>query len=150
MTDPTTLAAHRTATVEVLDECYANPLAGADDIAGWRMEGPGVTSFPRERLRLESTVERDEQRNGNFVLWCPEALPDAVVALDAIALRDGRVLVTGGQIRSGVGTARAHVFDPATGAWAEVGVIMFVHVITVFATILGKLMPAPLFIVMVI
>ncbi len=48
------------------------------------------------------------------------SLPWAADALDAVTLRDGRVLVTGGQVASGVGTARAALLDPASGAWTEV------------------------------
>lgn len=71
-------AALREAEVEVLDRIYANPLAAEGDLASWRMEGPGATSFPLGRLRLESTVGPADEGNGHFVLWCPEALPDEV------------------------------------------------------------------------
>jgi hypothetical protein len=48
-------------------------------------------------------------------------LPWSADSLDAIALVDGRILVTGGQTSPGVGTARAAVFDPMSGSWQEVG-----------------------------
>ena len=78
MTDTDHLDAYRSATVEPLDEVYANPLATPADIAGWRMEGPGATSFPLGRMRLESTGDPDGGQNANLVLWCPEALPDDI------------------------------------------------------------------------
>lgn len=78
MTSTDRLDAYRTAAVEVLDLCYASPLAGPRDLTGWRMEGPGASSFPLGRLRLESTADPAEGQAANLVLWCPEAMPDDV------------------------------------------------------------------------
>ncbi|GAB3931012.1 YesU family protein [Kribbella albertanoniae] len=62
---------------------YDNPLATADDLAGFRLEGDGAVSFPLGRLRLESTRSADEGQDANVVLWCPETFPaDIVVEWD--------------------------------------------------------------------
>ncbi len=63
---------------------YENPLGSAADIADFRMEGPGTVSFPRGRMRLESTLdpgpETDKEANqrANLVFWCPEVFPDNI------------------------------------------------------------------------
>lgn len=64
---------------------YANPLAQASDIAGWRMEGEGKVTFPHGRMRMEGTrapgPEGDEQQNqlANLVFWCPVEFPDDIL-----------------------------------------------------------------------
>jgi hypothetical protein len=63
---------------------YENPLASAADIADFRMEGPGTASFPRGRMRLESTADpgadTDAAANqkANLVFWCPVVFPDNI------------------------------------------------------------------------
>lgn len=57
---------------------YDNPLAGPDDLDGFVLEGPGATSFPQGRLRLESTLGPDAGQAANVVLWCPADLDDGV------------------------------------------------------------------------
>lgn len=63
---------------------YANPLAQASDIDGWRMEGEGKASFVNGRLRLEGTrdpgPDSDQAANqrANLVFWCPVAFPDNI------------------------------------------------------------------------
>jgi len=63
---------------------YENPLASPSDVKGWKMEGPGAVSFPRGRMRLESTADpgadHDTEANqrANLVFWCPEIFPDHV------------------------------------------------------------------------
>jgi len=63
---------------------YENPLATSDDLAGFRMEGPGTVSFPRRRMRLESTLDpgsdTDQAANqrANLVCWCPKVFPDNI------------------------------------------------------------------------
>ena len=47
--------------------------------------------------------------------------PYASDALDAVALADGRVLMTGGQVRPAVATDQAAVYDPTTDSWHSVG-----------------------------
>lgn len=57
---------------------YSNPLATPDDVAGFRMEGPGVAGFPRGRLRLESLAHPDEGQAANLVFWCDEIFGDGI------------------------------------------------------------------------
>lgn len=57
---------------------YANPLASRDDITDFRLEGPGTASFPRGRLRLESTADPDEGQAANLVLWCDTRFGDGI------------------------------------------------------------------------
>lgn len=63
---------------------YENPLATLADVAAFRMEGPGTVSFPRGRLRLESTADpgpdtdTDANQRANLVFWCPERFPDSI------------------------------------------------------------------------
>jgi len=57
---------------------YENALAGPGDIAGWRMEGEGATSFPLGRMRMEGTRDPSEGQAANIVHWCPEPFPDHI------------------------------------------------------------------------
>jgi len=57
---------------------YTNPLAAADDVDGWRMEGPGATTFPLGAMRLESTGAVEAGQKSNLVFWCPEAFDDDI------------------------------------------------------------------------
>ncbi|MEV1242114.1 DUF1961 family protein [Nonomuraea sp. NPDC050022] len=58
-----------------MTEIYHNPLAGPDDLAGFRLEGDGATTFPMGRMRLESLRPPADGQAANVVLWCPEDLP---------------------------------------------------------------------------
>lgn len=60
------------------DVLYRNALASPDDLDGFRMEGPGVATFPQGRLRLESTADAEEGQAANLVLWCGEAFGDGI------------------------------------------------------------------------
>lgn len=54
---------------------YYNPLGSQRDVEGFVMEGPGTTSFPAGRLRLESTLGAEHGQAANMVLWCPVRFP---------------------------------------------------------------------------
>ncbi|WP_125773198.1 DUF1961 family protein [Antribacter gilvus] len=54
---------------------YRNPLATLADLQGFVLEGDGALTFPRGRLRLESTRPPSDEQAANIVLWCPEDLP---------------------------------------------------------------------------
>jgi len=66
------------------DTLYENPLASPADIADFRMEGPGTASFPRGRMRLESTLDpgpdtdKETNQRANLVFWCPTVFPDNI------------------------------------------------------------------------
>jgi len=57
---------------------YRNALQQNSAIENWSLEGPGVSTFPQGRLRLESTGAVEEGQKSNLVLWCPEVFPDHV------------------------------------------------------------------------
>ena len=59
---------------------YENPLASADDIRDFRVEGKAAITFPRGRMRMENALERDKEIgvHGNFILWCPLDFPDNI------------------------------------------------------------------------
>ncbi|MFC7404328.1 DUF1961 family protein [Georgenia alba] len=57
---------------------YRNPLATAEDVAGFRMEGDGAVTFPQGRMRLESLRDASEGQAANIVLWCPETFPAGI------------------------------------------------------------------------
>ena len=57
---------------------YTNPLANADNIRGWRLEGDAAISFPRGRMRMENLRDPGEGQASNFVHWCPETFPDDI------------------------------------------------------------------------
>ena len=65
---------------------YANPLASRDDITDFRLEGPGTASFPRGRLRLESTADPDEGQAANLVLWCDARFGDGLDSIGAATM----------------------------------------------------------------
>ena len=57
------------------DLIYRNPLADKEDMADWKMEGPGVTEFGEGWMEMFSPGEE-----GHHVLWCPENFPGSFVA----------------------------------------------------------------------
>ena len=57
---------------------YVSALAAEGDVDGWVLEGDGAFSFPRGRMRLESTREPEDGQAANIVLWCPVDLADGV------------------------------------------------------------------------
>jgi hypothetical protein len=62
------------------DLLYHNPLASEQDLADFRLEGEAVLTFPRGRLRMENTRERDRDRgiHANYILWCTRDFPDHI------------------------------------------------------------------------
>ena len=60
------------------DMIYENPLFQAADIADWVMEGDGVVSFPRGKMRQECLRPREAGQAGNIVHWCPVTFPDNI------------------------------------------------------------------------
>ena len=68
---------------------YANALASADDLAGWRMEGDGAVSFPCGRMRMEGLRDPADGQAANIVHWCPEDFPDRIsIAWDFYPIRE--------------------------------------------------------------
>ncbi|UBM58700.1 YesU family protein [Marinilongibacter aquaticus] len=54
---------------------YENPLSSQKDIKGWRMEGPGKTTFKKGWMHMFSPNEE-----GHHVLWCNEDFSDSFIA----------------------------------------------------------------------
>ncbi|GAB3751041.1 hypothetical protein BKA15_005509 [Microlunatus parietis] len=101
----------RPASSELGELLYENPLAGARDLADFRMEGPGVISFPRGRLRLESTADPGAGQAANLVLWCPETFPsDVAVSWDFFPLHEPGLCILFFAAR---GRGGEDVLDPA-------------------------------------
>lgn len=59
---------------------FANPLRRPEDIAGFRLEGQAISSFPDGRLRLENAVDASQKQKSNFVTWMPQTLPESFAA----------------------------------------------------------------------
>ena len=57
---------------------YENPLACAEDLKDFILEGQAAMSFPQGRLRLENKLDASEQQKANYVLWCKEDFPSDV------------------------------------------------------------------------
>ena len=100
---------------------YDNALASPEDLAGWRMEGDGVTSFPQGRLRLESTRDPGEGQRANLVLWCPQDVgPDVRISWDFWPVHEPGLCIMFFAAR---GRRGEDLFDPAlvprTGVYDE-------------------------------
>lgn len=68
---------------------YRNPLRSPSDLAGFRIEGRAVTSFPDGRLRLANALDPSFGQKSNFVAWFPVELPgDFAASWDFRALRE--------------------------------------------------------------
>jgi hypothetical protein len=95
---------------------YENPLATPADVAAFRMEGPGTVSFPRGRMRLESTLDPgpdgDQAANqrANLVYWCPERLPaDLQISWEFTPLYEPGLAIL---FFAAVGEGGRDLFDP--------------------------------------
>ena len=54
---------------------YENPLAGAEDLRDFRLEGRANVSFPAGRMLLENAECADLGQKANYVLWCKKDFP---------------------------------------------------------------------------
>lgn len=96
---------------------YENPLAAPADVADFRMEGPGAVSFPRGRMRLESTAEpgpdsdNEANQKANLVFWCPEVFPDRIaISWEFIPLHEPGLVIL---FFAAVGKDGKDLFDPS-------------------------------------
>ncbi|TDD10884.1 DUF1961 family protein [Nonomuraea deserti] len=97
-----------------MTELYRNALACQEDLAGFRMEGDGVTSFPRGRMRLESRRPPSDGQAANVVLWCPADLPaDVRIEWDFLPIREPGLAIMFFHAR---GRNGADLFDPDLAA----------------------------------
>jgi len=60
------------------DVLYENALSCSADVAEWVMEGDGVVSFPKGKMRQECLRPREAGQAGNIVHWCPLNFPDNI------------------------------------------------------------------------
>lgn len=60
-------------TLSLDSPIYQTPLSEAEDIVGWKMEGPGIASFSDGWMELRS--QRPDGPEGHLVLWCPQDFP---------------------------------------------------------------------------
>jgi hypothetical protein len=70
---------------------YENPLNSESDTEDFEMEGEGLATFPRGRLRLESKhgYPSDNDIYPHFVYWCPERFPDNIaISWDFYPIRE--------------------------------------------------------------
>lgn len=91
---------------------YQNPLAGPDDVAGFRLEGTAAMTFPRGRLRLEGLLDPDEDAQAaNHVLWLPVDFPsDIIVSWDFWPIHEPGLGIL---FFAATGRAGEDIFDPA-------------------------------------
>jgi hypothetical protein len=92
---------------------YENKLSKDEDVNGFRMEGQGVVSFPKGRMRLESALE-EESQNANIVFWCPIDFPANFVAeWDFWPIREPGLAI---MFFSAMGANGEDLFDPKLAA----------------------------------
>ncbi|MEO3804795.1 DUF1961 family protein [Nonomuraea sp. B1E8] len=97
-----------------MTELYRNALACPEDLAGFRMEGDGVTSFPQGRMRLESRRPPSDGQAANVVLWCPAEFPaDVRIEWDFLPIREPGLAIMFFHAR---GRNGADLFDPGLAA----------------------------------
>ena len=60
------------------DVLCENSLSCTADIAEWVMEGDGVVSFPKGKMRQECLRPREAVQTGNIVHWSPVSFPDNI------------------------------------------------------------------------
>jgi len=65
--------------MELGSPLYENPLASAEDISGFILEGKAKLTFPERKLRMENALSSEEGQKANYVLWCPEEFPEDVL-----------------------------------------------------------------------
>jgi hypothetical protein len=59
---------------------YRNPLATAEDVRNFRLEGSASATFPNRRLRLENRLDDSLGQKSNFVFWFDAVLPASFAA----------------------------------------------------------------------
>ncbi len=58
---------------------YSNPLATADDVKDFILEGKAYISFENNRLRLKNVLSKEEYGQlANYVFWCPIEFNDGI------------------------------------------------------------------------
>jgi hypothetical protein len=92
-------------------EIYRNPLRSESDVAGFRLEGEALASFPSGRLRLENKLAASLKQKSNFVYWFDRALPaDFAAAWDFRPVREPGLCMV---FFAAQGRRGQDLFDPA-------------------------------------
>lgn len=88
-----------------------NALDSPEAVSGFLMEGPGATSFPLGRMRLESTLGEEAGRRANLVFWLPQDFSDRVrVEFDFWPIREPGLAILFFSTR---GRRGEDLFDPS-------------------------------------
>lgn len=96
---------------EIGEVVYENPLATAQDVKGFRLEGQARISFPNGRLRMENALEAELGQKSNFVYWCPEEFPaDVSITWDFWPIREPGLCIL---FFAAKGRNGESIFDPA-------------------------------------
>jgi len=93
-----------------LELIYENPLASPEDVKDFRMEGEGVTSFPKGKLRMENGMDPQEGQSSNFVFWCDQFFPDNIeISWNFMPIREPGLCIL---FFSALGKMGEDIFDP--------------------------------------
>lgn len=57
---------------------YENPLASAEDLRGFSLEGQANLNFDTGKLVMENKLDPAVGQKSNFVLWCPKKFPENI------------------------------------------------------------------------
>lgn len=95
---------------QLTDLIYENPLASAEHIKSFRLEGEASISFPNGRLRMENLRDPAEGQRSNFVFWCPEDFPpDMAISWDFWPVREPGLCIL---FFAATGRQGEDLFDP--------------------------------------
>ena len=90
---------------------YQNPLASADDLRDFTLEGSALTGFPNGRLRLENAQSAALGQKANYVLWCNRIFPsDMLLEIDFCPIREPGLAML---FFSACGRDGRDLFDPS-------------------------------------
>jgi hypothetical protein len=92
---------------------YENPLAKAQDVHDFCLEGQGALSFPMGRMRLENKMDPEKGQDANYVFWCPEEFPDHIeITWEFTPIREPGLCIL---FFSAQGKKGEDIFDPSLG-----------------------------------
>jgi len=90
---------------------YHNPLASAEDVKDWRMEGDAAVTFPNKRMRMANHRDPGEGQAANFVFWCPRDFPDNIaISWDFYPMREPGLCIL---FFAAKGRNNRDLFDPS-------------------------------------
>ncbi len=100
---------------------YENPLAKAEDLEGFVLEGSAKFTYDTGVLRMENALDPALGQKANFVLWCPEQFPsDVKITWEFRPIREPGLAMV---FLAASGREGQNLFDPAlsprTGEYAQ-------------------------------